>query len=372
MLNAEIIAVIEELATRSLQESWDNTGWQVGNPLAECTGALLCLDVTPEVVLEARDCGCNLVISHHPLIFKGLKQITGATLQQQAILHAISEGISIYSSHTAVDNARGGVSYAMAAKLGVRVLGTLAPRMPATWQQLNVIVPRDKASDLREALIDVGAGATADPRYDSCTFTIGGRGSFRALDGASPAVGDIEALEDDTDEVLLQMPVPVRLISKVCSTIAQVHPYESPAYHFVAPADADHDAGCGVYGTIETRLEAEDLAALAKSAFACERVKVSHYGFGDSKIRISRVALCGGSGGEFIPAAIAAGAQAYVTADIRYHDFVDYGDKILLIDAGHHETELCTKDIFYNAISQKFPTFALFKSSVEKNPVKYI
>lgn len=372
MLNAEIIAVIEGLAPRSFQESWDNSGWQVGNPLAECTGALLCLDVTPAVVLEARDLGCNLVISHHPLIFKGLKQITGATIQQQAILHAISEGISIYSSHTALDNARGGVSYAMAAKLGVRVLGTLAPRAVATWQQLNVIVPRDSANDLREALMDIGAGATADPRYDCCTFTIGGHGSFRALDGATPAVGDIDALEDDTDEVLLQMPVPVRLISKACATIAQVHPYESPAYHFVAPSDADHDAGCGVYGTLEARLAVSHFVETAKAVFGCDRLRVSRYGEGDGEERISRVALCGGSGGEFIPAAIAAGAQAYITADIRYHDFVDYGDKILLVDAGHHETELCAKDIFYHAISQKFPTFALYKSTVENNPVKYI
>lgn len=372
MLNAEIIAVIEELAPRSFQESWDNSGWQIGNPLAECRGALLCLDVTPEIVDEAQALGCNLIISHHPLIFKGLKQITGATIQQQAILNAIAFGISIYSSHTALDNARGGVSYAMAQCLGIRVLESLSPRTPATWQQLNIIVPRANAADLREALMDIGAGATADPRYDCCTFTIGGSGSFRALDGANPAVGDIDDLEDDTDEVLLQMPVPVRLIAKVRATIAQVHPYESPAYHFVSPADADHDAGCGVYGTLATPLTAEAFVDAAKSAFGCERVRASRYGFGDDRIRISRVALCGGSGGEFIPAAIAAGAQAYVTADIRYHDFVDYGNRILLIDAGHYETELCTKEIFYHAISQKFPTFALHKSLVENNPVKFI
>lgn len=262
---ADIISAIEAIAPRSLQEAWDNTGWQVGHPDTPCTGALLCVDVTPEAVDEARALGCNLIISHHPLIFKGLKQIIGADIQQQAVLMAITGGITVYSCHTAIDNAEGGVSYEMAKRLGIDVLHTLEP------------IP-------------------GQPR-----------------------------------------------------------------------------AGAGIYGELHPGLTPESLIARIKEAFGTPTARCTHWQWSIPEGElITRVALCGGSGGSFIRNAIEAGAQAYISSDIKYHDFLDYGNSILLVDIGHFEAEKCTKDIFYQIIRQKFANFAVHKSSNQVNPIVYI
>lgn len=259
----EIIRAIESIAPPGLQESWDNSGLQAGDPDAECTGVILCVDVTPEVVDEAIERGCNLIVSHHPLIFKGLKSVTGATPQERALITALRRGVSIYSTHTPLDSAREGLSFEMARLLGLRPKSVLDPRAGGTGTGLGVLA--------------------------------------RVPDGKAWTENHL---------------------------IAQV-----------------------------------------RNAFGIRNSLRCSQGSGEP---ITTVALCSGSGGEFIPAAIEAGAQAFVTAEVRYHDMVDYGKKILIIDAGHYETENCAKDVLMKIISGKFPNFAVYKSSTESNPVKYL
>lgn len=260
MTISDIINAINDFAPLNLQESWDNSGVQVGDCNAGCTGALLCVDVTPVVVAEARERGCNLIVAHHPLLFKGLKSITGATPVERAVIEAIRAGITIYSAHTSLDSAPGGISHEMAEKLGAQVVGVLAP---------------------------------------------------------------------------------------------------SPG---------DDKVGLGVVAQLPAPLSRDEFAALVKSAFGSPVCRCSA-GTGEP---ISRIAMCGGAGGEFIPAAKAAGAQAYLTSDVRYHDFVDHGNDIFIVDIGHFESESCAKDIFYRLISKKFHNFAVYKSEKEQNPINYI
>lgn len=257
----QIINAVADFAPLSLQESWDNSGVQVGATDIACTGVMLCVDVTPDVIAEAAARGCNLVIAHHPLLFRGLKQIVpGNNIVQQAVIDAIRGGITVYSSHTALDSAPGGISHRMAAMLGARVTRVLAP----------------------------------------------------APDSAS--------------------------------------------------------AGLGVVAVFDKPLAAADFIGRVKGAFSSPVVRCSAWPADD----ISTIALCGGSGGEFIAAAIAAGAQAYLSSDIRYHDFVDYGKQTFLCDIGHFEAESCAKQIFYELISENFPNFAVYKSESETNSIKYL
>lgn len=368
MLIGEILAAIEAVAPLTLQEEWDNCGLQVGNRAQECTGVLVCVDATEATVAEATERGCNLIVSHHPLIFKGIKSLVGRTPVERTIIAAIRAGVSIYSSHTAMDNAPGGVSHAMAAKLGVEVLRPLAP-LPAQWLVLNVRVPATHADSVRLALFDAGAGAMGD--YDGCSFSVQGTGTFRALDGAKPFVGQVNE-DHEEPEVNITVSVPHQLRGRVESILLETHPYQTPAYEFLEPRQSDPYAGCGVYGTLAERLTPCQLAERVKEVFNVPALRTTNP---DNALEpdalISRVAICGGAGGSFIKDAVSAGAQAYITGDIRYHDFLDFGGDILLMDIGHYEGEECTKDIFYQIITQKFPNFAVYKSEKGVNPVQY-
>lgn len=370
MRNGEIIAAIEAVAPPGLQESWDNSGLQLGDRAVECTGVLVCVDVSPAVIDEAIKLGCNLVISHHPLLFKGLKSITGADPVGASVLNAVAKGITVYSCHTAIDNAPApwGVSHAMAAQLGVHVNRILAP-MAAPWLMLTVMVPRAEADSVRMAMFDAGAGAI-DP-YECCSFNTDGIGTFQALEGAHPFAGKVNGKIHYEPETRIDAVVPTWLRDRVEAAMLEVHPYETPAYHFTAVANRDRYAGLGVVGTLDERMAPRDFISRVKQAFGSPAARCTAVDDDPEAPPISRVAMCGGSGGEFIARAFNAGAQAYITADIRYHDFVDWRDRILLVDLGHFETEQCTKDIFYSIISQKFANFAIYKSQVETNPINY-
>lgn len=366
---AEIISVIEQVAPRGLQEDWDNTGLQVGNSAVECTGVLVCVDVTPEVVDEAIELGCNLIVSHHPLIFKGLKRITGNTPVEAAVANAIAAGVSVYSNHTALDNAPGGVSHRMAQMLGVKALSVLAPLDPH-WLKLSVMVPDSHAQSVRLALFDAGAGELGS--YDCCSFNVNGTGTFRAMKGANPFVGEIDQLHSEP-ETRIDVVLPDWARQRVENILLEVHPYECPAYEFMRPEGPSGPFGTGVYGTLEPRLTPLQLIEKIKEVFHVKTVRCSSIEASmDMDTPISRVALCGGSGGEFIPNAVSAGAQVYITGDIRYHDFVDRQSQILLMDIGHYESEECTKDIFYQIISKKFANFAVYKCKSGLNPVNYL
>lgn len=366
MLNIEIIRSIEKFAPPSIQESWDNTGLQVGSAMVECTGVLICFDVTPAVVEEAIALGYNLIISHHPLFFKGEKRLTGSTPQQASAINAITAGITIYSTHTAADSTKGGVSYLLAKRLGVEPIKVLSP-LSDRMVRLDVIVPDSHVEDVRIALFDAGAGAIGS--YDCCSFNIAGTGTFRALSGSNPFVGE-EGKEHHESETLTSVVLPTGLVDKVEAALLEVHPYETPAYQFIPMLNKIREYGLGIYGVMNDGLSPEAFVEHVKSSLGAMMVRTTQLpDIPDLKIR--RVAMCGGSGHEFIPTAIAMGAQAYISADLKYHDFVDYQDRILLIDAGHYETEVAIKGALADLLRSEIPDLTEIRCTESDNPVHY-
>lgn len=362
-----IITTIEEYACPSLQEKWDNTGLQVGYASTECTGVLVCLDVTPAIVEEAIALGCNLIVSHHPLFFKPVKKLTGTSLVEATAMNAIAAGISIYSTHTAADSTVGGVSYTLAEKLGIKPLKTLASKTDnLTW--LHAIVPTSHVSEVQAALFDAGAGKIG--KYDCCSFNLEGQGTFRPLNGASPFVGEIGTthLENETE---INIVLPKELMGRVESVLKEVHPYQTPAYAFVPMLNSNPDLGLGVYGILEDEMYPSQFVEHVKNTLGCKMVRTTKVDL-DADAKIRRVAICGGAGGEFTRTAISMGAQAYITADVRYHDFVDYRDQILLIDAGHYETEAPIKEKLKDVILAKHPDLKVLLTTNEDNPINYL
>lgn len=361
---SDIILVLEEVAPRSLQEEYDNCGLLVGSADVECTGVLLTVDVTPAVVREAIDSGLNLIVAHHPLIFRGLKSLTGKSAVERSVIMAIRGGISIYACHTCLDNAADGVSKRMALMLGMKNVAVLDPQKGKSLK-LSVFVPTAHADLLSKALFEAGAGVAGN--YDFCCYMSDGRGSFRALDGADPFVGKIGEVHVE-QETRLEVILPVWKRTAVEAALLSAHPYETPAYEFVAVENYS-ETGSGAIGELPEAITALELVERVKAVFASPVARCSSFPMDRN---VTKVAMCGGSGAFLIGKAIAGGAQAFITSDTKYHDFVDYADRILIIDIGHHESENCTKDIFYHVIREKFPIFAVRYSQSDINPIKYL
>lgn len=367
VLISDIIREIERIAPLAIQEEWDNCGVQVGATDRPCTGAMLCVDCTEEIISQAIEAGCNLVVSHHPLIFGGLKRLTGATAVERTVMRAIASGVTVYSSHTALDNSPEGVSREMARMLGLKDVAVLAPRT-ADMLKLTVFVPDSHLDAVREAIARCGAGHIGD--YDCCSFAAPGKGTFRALDGAQPWVGSVGEIHTEPEH-RLEMVVPRWLKGAATAALRKAHPYEEPAFEFAEVETGTVYAGLGCVGTLPEPMPAPEFAAKAAATFGCGGPRCSLMAT-DSAVEVTRVALCGGAGGSLIRAAIGSGAQAYVSADIRYHDYVDHGRRIGLIDVGHFNSEHCAETIFYRLISEKFPNFAVCYATDEKNPIQYL
>lgn len=363
----DIIAPIEAAAPRAWQENWDNAGWQVcpADPkTAECTGALLTLDITEAVVGEAAREGFNLIVSHHPLLFKGLKRITGSTPQERNVTEAIRHGIAIYSAHTNMDSAPGGVNFRLAEMLGLTNIEVLIPR-EGDLVKLVFYTPAAEADRVRQAVLEAGAGHIGN--YDSCSYNNEGFGTFRAVsDACRPYVGSIGEMHREP-EVRTETVVPRYLLSRVIDTLIKAHPYEEPAYDIIPLELPNRGAGLGCVGDLSEALPTA--AFLQRIATTLNLPYLRHSEIATGTVR--RVAVCGGSGAEFIPSAIAAGAQLYLTADLKYHDFQRGGETITLVDGGHFETEHQLMDVFYELISKKIPNFAVRRAATPSNAVSY-
>lgn len=361
---ADIIKAIESVAPVWLQESYDNSGLQIGNMEMAASGALLCTDVTDSIVDEAIAKGCNMVISHHPLLFHGLKQITGRNEQQRITVKAIKHDIAIYSSHTAMDNAWGGVSHLIASKLGISDIEVLQPQQ-GRLMRLVVFTPKSYASKVATALFEIGVGKYGN--YDSCSFNADGIGSFRALENADPHVGKIGEMHSEP-ETRQEFIFDVSLKQAVENCLRRVHPYEEPAFDFIALENASRYCGSGIVGTIAP-MSLTGFLTLVKERFGVHTIR---YSAKDKNKTIKKVALCGGAGAFLANDAIAKGADLYLTGDLKYHDFQTYGEAIAIADMGHYESEHFTKEIFYKIITEKFPTFATYYSENEINPINYL
>jgi dinuclear metal center YbgI/SA1388 family protein len=360
----DILQSIEQLAPISLQEDYDNSGVQVGDINRETTGVLLAIDITEYVIEEAISLGCNLIISHHPLAFRPFKSITGKNYVERCLLKAIKNDIVIYAAHTNLDNALQGVNYKLASMLELENVKILQPKEKALLKFVTT-VPIQHAESVRNALFNAGAGHIGN--YDSCSYNLTGEGTFRAGIGANPHVGNIEEMHFEP-EVRIETVLPVMKKEEVLRALLAVHPYEEPVYDLYPIENEWSRHGSGVVGVLPEPMPEQEFLYLLKDLFNLPTIR--HSKLEGKEIR--DVAICGGAGAFLIPKAISYGADAFVTGEAKYNDFYDVEDRILLAVLGHYESEICTKDIFFDVISGKFPNFAIHKSAFDSNPVKYL
>ncbi len=359
-----ICELIEEVAPLSLQESYDNAGLLVGDSQMEITSVLICIDVTEEVIDEAISKKCNLIVSHHPLIFSGLKKIVGQNEVQKCVIKAIKNDVAIYAAHTNIDNVLAGVSGKIAEKIGLENVNILQPK-DHSLMKLITYVPRLHSYAVREAMFNAGAGHIGN--YENCSFNIEGLGTFKANEKAQPFVGNINELHSEA-EVKIEVILPEYLKFKVLQAMLKSHPYEEPAYDIIALENQWNQVGAGVIGDLENPEDEFVFLNRLKTIFNVPTIK--HTVILGKKIK--RVALCGGSGSSFLKDAIEAKADIYVSGDFKYHDFFEAEKRILIADIGHFESEQFTKDIFYEIITKKMPTFAVQISDSKTNPINYL
>lgn len=359
----EIIQHLEKLAPPAYQESYDNAGLITGDPDWTCTGVLISLDATDNIVEEAISRQCNLVISHHPIVFGGLKKITGSGYVEKAVIRAIKHDIALYAIHTNLDNVAGGVNGKIADLLGLQRRAILLPKKNIL-RKLVVFVPASHEAPLLEALFAAGAGGIGG--YTECSFGSSGQGSFRPGEGTHPFSGEV-GRRHQVEEKRLELVYARPLEAAVIAALRRAHPYEEPAFDIV-PIDNEYDkVGSGITGTLPEALSEASFLERLKTVFGVPVIRHSPL----TGKAISRVAVCGGAGSFLITKALADGADAYVTADLKYHEFFDANGRLLLADPGHFETEQFTIDLLYDILAGKFPTFAVFKTGLRTNPVNY-
>jgi dinuclear metal center YbgI/SA1388 family protein len=354
---------LEELIPPAFQEQYDNSGLQVGDPDASINSVLLTVDVTSEVIDEARDHGCNLIISHHPLIFTPLKRIAGGSETERCVASAVRGEIAIYSAHTSFDNVSWGVSHILAEKIGLTKIRVLAP-LKGKLSKLITFVPVSHAGMVREALFAAGAGHIGN--YDRCSFNVPGDGTYRAGEGADPYAGQVG--EDHSEpEIRIEAVIPSHLSSSCVRALLAAHPYEEVAYDIIALENEYRGAGAGAIGTLPATLTGIMLLERLKEVTGIPVIRYS----GDTARTVNTIAVCGGSGSDLISVAARAGADAFVTGDIKYHAFTQAPGDMIVADIGHYESEKFSLELLHNLIKKKFPKFALRFSGIKTNPVNY-
>lgn len=364
MIVKDITQLLESFAPLSLQEDYDNSGLLTGFPEMEISGVLLCIDVTESVINEAIQLDVNMIIAHHPFIFKGLKRVTGENEDQRCLIKAIRHDIAIYAAHTNMDNLLEGVNGRIADKLGLINRTVLSP-LPSSLSKLSVFVPKLHAQRVREAMFNSGAGKIGN--YDSCSFNMQGLGSFRPNEHAHPFTGIHNKLHYE-DEVKIEIVLPSYLQKNVVNAMLMSHPYEVPAYDIYKLENLHPGLGAGLIGELPEAKDESIVLRQIKEVFQTPVIR--HTALLNKPIK--KVALCGGAGSFLLSEAKSAGADIFISGDFKYHDFFVAEGKILIADPGHYESEQFTKEIFFEIIQKKFPTFALHISKVHTNPILYL
>ena len=360
---AGIIASLEKWAPPVLQESYDNAGLLTGDPLQDCTGILCTLDVTENSIREALDHHCNLIIAHHPFLFTPLKKITGATAVERTLIQAIKHDIAVYAIHTNLDNILHGVNGKIADRLGLRERSVLVPRAN-TLQKLFTFVPLAHFEKVRTALFEAGAGNIG--QYSDCSFSSEGSGTFKASPEANPFVGNVGERHTEK-EWKLEVIFPFYLQREIIRALKKAHPYEEVAYDVVQLLNVHDATGSGLVGKFEKPVGEKDFLDLVKKKFDVNVVR--HTALRNKFV--STVALCGGAGSFLVKKARAAGADVFLSADFKYHEFFEGDENMLLCDIGHFESEQFTIDLLVEHLTGNFPTFAIRKSGISTNPVRY-
>jgi len=360
---SELTSYLESIFSPAVQENYDNSGMQTGNSFRQVSSALVCLDVTEEVLQEAIEKNCQLIISHHPMIFGGLKKLTSGNKTERLVEFAIKNDLAVYALHTNADNTFPGLNSYLASKLNLSEVKILSPR-EGGLRKLVTFCPVEQAEQVREAMFKAGAGFIGE--YDSCSFNTEGFGTFRGSDKTNPFAGEQGKLHTEK-EIRIETIFPDYLQSKVLSALFGNHPYEEVAFDIYRLENENPLTGSGAVGYLNEPLSAQSFLAFVKSVFGVSLLRYS----GSTDRMIHKVALCGGSGSFLIGKAKSVKADAYVTADLKYHDF-EYGQNdFLLIDAGHYETEMFFSEYIIDLIKKKFSNFAIHFSNSGKNVVKY-
>ncbi|MEP6676017.1 MAG: Nif3-like dinuclear metal center hexameric protein [Ferruginibacter sp.] len=359
----EVIGCLENIAPPSLQESYDNCGLLTGSDSWECSGIIVSLDATEAVVEEAIAKGCNLIVAHHPIIFSGLKKITGKNYVERTVIAAIKNDIAIYAIHTNLDNVLHGVNGRIADKLGLKNRRILSAKKE-TLKKLFTYVPVEHLDKVRDAVFAAGGGMIGN--YSECSFAGEGTGSFKANEGMDPFVGDVGQRHYEK-EAKLEIVFEAWKEKQILNALIRNHPYEEVAYDIISLDNVYQQTGSGLIGELEAETDEIFFLDNIKKAFGLKIIR--HTALSGKKIK--KVAICGGAGSFLINAAIAAGADLYVTSDIKYHDFFEADNRVVLADIGHYESEQFTIDLLAEFLENKFPTFAVLKTGVKTNPVEY-
>lgn len=360
----DITRFIESIAPLAYQESYDNAGLIVGNAQDEVTGILVTLDITEDILDEAISKNLNMVISHHPIVFGGLKKLNGRNYVERCVAKAIKNDVVLYSAHTNLDGVFGGVNSKICEKLKLRNCRMLIP-MQGFLKKLVTFVPVADADKVRAALFEAGAGHIGN--YDSCSFNQSGMGSFKGNESTNPYVGEKNKLHFE-EETRIETIFPRHIQHKVVEALLQAHPYEEVAYDIYPLDNEFHQAGTGMIGELSEPMDELNFLQHIKETFHCQALK--HTTLLGKPIR--RVAVCGGSGSSFLGRAMAQQADIYISADFKYHQFFDAENKIVIADIGHYESEQFTKEVFYELLTKKFPKFAVQLSEISTNPVNYL
>ncbi|NOT49754.1 MAG: Nif3-like dinuclear metal center hexameric protein [Chitinophagaceae bacterium] len=360
---AEIISFLESRAHPSLQEHYDNAGLLTGSGNWVCSGIICSLDATEQVVAEAIQKKCNLIVAHHPIIFGGLKKINGKNYVEKTVITAIKNDIAIYAIHTNLDNVITGVNGRIAELLGLHTISVLAPK-ENSLKKLFTFAPVQKTEQVRNAIFAAGGGHIGN--YSECSFNAEGTGTFKGGEGTDPYVGE-PGKQHQEKEIKIEVIFPSFLESTIITAMKAAHPYEEVAYDVIQLSNSYNGIGAGVVGELPAPEDEKKFLTLLKERF---RVPIIRHSALLNK-QVKKVAVCGGAGSFLISKALAAGVDAYITADMKYHEFFDANGRMLIADIGHYESEQFTIDLLKEILEQKFPTFAVLKTEVKTNPVNY-
>lgn len=359
----EVTRFLEQRYPLSSQASFDNCGLLIGDENEEVKSILISLDCTEEIVEEAIALGANLIISHHPIIFSGLKKITGKNYVERTLIKAIQNNIALYAIHTNLDHHIAGVNAEIAAKLDLENVRILDP-INQTLYKLIVFIPENFVSQVERALFKAGAGKIGN--YAECSFEAQGIGSFMPLEGADPFEGKI-GNRTKAQEVRLEVLVDKHRLPAVLHAMNDAHPYEEVAHDIIPLLNQNQEEGSGMIGELKTPMDALTFLAKIKQQFHCGVIR--HTEVLDKKIQT--VALCGGSGSFLLKNALAQNADIFITADFKYHEFFDAENKLIIADIGHYESEQFTINLLHSEISKNFTKFAIHLTRINTNPINY-
>jgi dinuclear metal center YbgI/SA1388 family protein len=360
----QIFPILQELAPLEYAEDFDNVGLLVGNQEQEITGILVCHDALESIIDEAIENNCNLVVCFHPILFSGIKKITGKNYVERAVIKAIKNDIAIYAIHTALDNHKNGVNQIFCDALGLKNTKILIPKQNFIQKLVTYTVP-ENAEKLRKALFDAGAGKIGN--YENCSYNSTGIGTYMGNENSNPKIGNkLEFIE--TNEIKIEVTFEKHLQSKIINTLFKNHIYEEVAYEIYNLQNTHQNIGLGMIGELEEELDELNFLNIVKQKMQCGGIR--HTQILNKKIK--KVAVLGGSGSFAIPNAIQAGADVFLTADLKYHDFYQAENQTLLADIGHFESERFTKNYIVDFLKEKITNFAIVLSQINTNPVKYL